>query len=398
MTLTMTGRVSDAAVIGEIERSGGLYERDVAALLRRVLPPDGVAIDAGAHIGVMSALMARIASEGRVIAFEPAPDSHQFLQANLAANRIANVTVERAALHSVDATLRFAFNDVSPSGSSVSASGSSEVAATRLDTWVREHGLVRLDLVKMDVEGAEMAALEGAAETFRRLGPVLVIECNPVTSRRFGNHSWRDLFDQLRSMFALVALVGRGGRPVAVCGTGHLRRALAERGVVDLICFPHSPGRARLAALAAGASSAATLWRRERWSRPPANNFVIDPDVDLVPAARELTAAPAAVITVPVEVVNRSRTWLSTEFAAHPVHLSYRMRDETGALVVHAGHATPLRHPVAPGATVAAEATVVAPAEAGRYLLDLTLVQQAFAWFDDLDPACTGRVTLTVSA
>jgi hypothetical protein len=52
-----------------------------------------------------------------------------------------------------------------------------EVSVVRLDDWAREHSLDRLDVVKMDIEGAEIAALTGATRTLKRLQPrALLVE------------------------------------------------------------------------------------------------------------------------------------------------------------------------------------------------------------------------------
>ncbi|GAA1114218.1 hypothetical protein GCM10009630_09470 [Kribbella jejuensis] len=61
-----------------------------------------------------------------------------------------------------------------------------EVPVVRLDDWVREHELDRLDVVKLDIEGAELAALSGGSHTFKRLQPraVLVEDKRPEARPR----------------------------------------------------------------------------------------------------------------------------------------------------------------------------------------------------------------------
>ena len=170
-SFSIVGSEHDAGIVGELERSGGLYQRELTALLRRRLPPDAVVVDGGAHIGVLTMLLAALCPGGRVYAFEPVPENHAHLQRNLAANGIDNVTVEQIALYGSDGELTLIFDEAYPGGSHV-GDGKCRVPSARLDTWARSRNLDRLDLVKLDVEGAEPAVLDGAEETLRRLRPM----------------------------------------------------------------------------------------------------------------------------------------------------------------------------------------------------------------------------------
>jgi uncharacterized protein YcfL len=106
----------------------------------------------------------------------------------------------------------------------------------------------------------------------------------------------------------------------------------------------------------------------------------------------------AQTCAVAVEVRNGTGTWLSSQFQYQPVHLSYRWYDAAGNLAVPEGHRTVLPAPLKPGASVRLDATVQFPAVAGDYELCLTLVQEHFAWLDEIDPRCTARVPATVTA
>src|SRR5262249_5209318 len=96
--LRLRGGPADVAIIAEIARLGGRYERRTMAVLARLLGPDHVAIDAGAHIGAMTLAMAALAPRGRVHAFEPAAVSATLARENVARNGLGNVEVHRLAL------------------------------------------------------------------------------------------------------------------------------------------------------------------------------------------------------------------------------------------------------------------------------------------------------------
>jgi hypothetical protein len=135
--------------------------------------------------------------------------------------------------------------------------------------------------------------------------------------------------------------------------------------------------------------------RRDR--EQPKDNFVIDTDgISLRPATPVVTGSPGQVLEVSVDVVNGSPWWLSSGFR-YPISASYRWLDVHGAPVAIEGRRTHFPEPVAPGASARVAVAVELPAEPGQYTLVLTLVQEHFAWLDEIDPACTARLAAVVS-
>jgi FkbM family methyltransferase len=388
---SITGSEVCVGCVGELERSGGSYQRDLAALLQNRLSADAVVADIGAYIGVVTVLLATLCPKGHVYAFEPVAQNFVYLTGNVAANGLDNVTTQRVALLDRDGEVNFEYAPGYPGGSHVSPSGGA-VPSVRFDTWAREVGLDRLDLVKLDVEGVELPVLEGAAETLRRFRPILVVECNPVALRRFGGADEGALLRGLRALFPFIGVIGPDGKVAPVASAGHLRLILGRRGVVDLVGLPALPprdlARQRVRAVV---DLSRLMVRHNRW-RPPEEAFVVDArGITLRPGVTTISAAPGQMIGVPVEVTNGSRSWLSSGFPHHPVHVSYRWLDEAGARTGE-GHRTGLPEPLAPGRSVQVTATVGAPPAPGRYTLALTLLQEGFAWFDDTDPGCVARL------
>jgi FkbM family methyltransferase len=386
----ITGDERDIGVVGELDRTGGRYQTEFSLFVRRILPRDAVAVDGGAHIGVLTVLLASLCPAGRVYAFEPGHASRRHLAENVEANHLDNVVVEDAALYDRDGDVVFEFNELYPAGSHVDSSGRS-VHSVRFDTWARARGIARLDLLKLDVEGSELAVLDGARETIKRLRPVTIVECNPVALRRFGGRSYRELASALKRLFARVGTLDHAGSFVPLLSGTHLDLVLAERGVVDLVCLPDLRGRERVRALARAAGQYVTLARTFN-RRTPAENKVVDPAVDLATPTGEIVGTAGSAVRIPLRVSNRTRSWFSSSFPYHPVHVAYRVRDARGTTVVADGHRTPFDTALAPGATTTLDATVVLPEAPGDYDVSITLVQEAFAWFDELDPACTLHV------
>ncbi len=382
----IAGDESDVGVIGEVDRSGGRYQREFSIFLKRTLAPDAVVVDGGAHIGVLTVLLASLCPDGHVYAFEPGPASRAHLVANLATNDMTNVTVEGVVLYDTDGEVVFDFDSTFPAGSHVGSTGA-PTTSRRLDTWARERSIDRLDLLKLDVEGSELAVLSAATETIRRFRPITVVECNPVALRRFGTGSYRDLLRVMRSLFPVVAVLSEDGAVVPLLSDTHLDLLLADKGVLDLVGLPaRKPLDAALwfARSAGNMLGLARVYNRRR----PAENKIVEPRVGIASSATEITGGAGEVVQVPTTIENRSRWWLSSAFPYHPVHVAYRMLDADGARVVTDGHRTSLPEPLAPGASVSVGLTVELPSVAGVYQLATTLVQESFAWFDELDPQC----------
>lgn len=151
-------------------------------VLALVARPGDVAIDIGGNLGEwMAPLAATVGAEGRVYVFEPVPVLADALVRTARINRFtAMVDVVPSAAD--DATGKAAFNMTMAAGgdgalSGLSSGGGETVPTITLDDFVVERGLDRLDLIKIDVEGAERRVLEGARKTLAALKPRVVFEC-----------------------------------------------------------------------------------------------------------------------------------------------------------------------------------------------------------------------------
>jgi hypothetical protein len=202
----------------------------------------------------------------------------------------------------------------------------------------------------------------------------------------------------MRALFPLVGVIGPAGGITPVASVGHLRVILGQRGVVDLVGLPGAPTMVLLRERArAFASLARLLVEHNRW-RPPDENFVIDPGgIALRPVPTNIAGPPGQITEIAVDVRNGSRSWLSSGFPHLPVNLSYRWLDAAGHSTGAEGMRTNFPAPLAPGRSTRFPVTVELPADPGRYTLLLTLVQEGFAWLDDLDAGCTARLPATVT-
>jgi FkbM family methyltransferase len=150
------------------------------------LQPGSVVIDVGASLGEWSVPFARkVGTAGRVLAIEPAPRSAAALEATLAANALRQTELIRCAIGDRDGDTGFAVPVVTSArtdtgaariGPAKAGQHSFQVPLRSLDSLAAEHGLSRIDLIKIDVEGNERRVLDGAAAILARDRPVLVVE------------------------------------------------------------------------------------------------------------------------------------------------------------------------------------------------------------------------------
>lgn len=164
----------------------GQWDPDIA-LVGRLLGRGDSFVDGGAHVGLFTLVAAaRVGSEGRVLSFEPTSATRERLSRNVELNAFRHVEIVPAALSSAVGSAAFRVFDVFGSGLNhlgpVDAEGGrlETVAVTTLDTALAERGYERVSLIKLDLEGAEHAALLGAQRTLSDLRPDLLLEIEPT--------------------------------------------------------------------------------------------------------------------------------------------------------------------------------------------------------------------------
>jgi FkbM family methyltransferase len=161
------------------------HENTLAPVLEELLPEGGVFLDVGAHIGRWSVRMAARASH--VFAVEPNPDTLSVLRKHLAINDITNATIIDCAAWDETCWLELHDDNQRLSGGSTRVldpgtmtTGENLVQAVRLDEVAELVGADRIDLVKLDVEGADLHALRGMAHLLAHFRPALLVERHDV--------------------------------------------------------------------------------------------------------------------------------------------------------------------------------------------------------------------------
>lgn len=165
--------------------------------------PNPLILDCGSHIGLSVLYFKKCYPDARIIAFEPHPINFTILRKNVEANRLRDVELVQAAVAGVDGEVnlygRFSSGEAWTWGDSIvpdmwgkweSAGRDEEVAvrAVRLSSYIREP----VDLVKLDIEGAEQQVIDDIAP---RLAAVreLIVEFHPTATSRHVNDGDRIL-------------------------------------------------------------------------------------------------------------------------------------------------------------------------------------------------------------
>ncbi len=186
----MTYFASDTgAVSRSLELYGEWAEREIN-FAQHFLRAGATVLDIGAYVGTHTLAFSRfVGKTGKVLSFEPQPESYGVLDRNVAANNLRQVTLHHAAVSSAPGEIDIAVIDFARSDSFGSLSLSDAFAADAAVagehvavpvTTVDQLALEACDFIKIDVEGLEDQVLKGSEQTLRRCKPAIYAECNSV--------------------------------------------------------------------------------------------------------------------------------------------------------------------------------------------------------------------------
>lgn len=180
-----------------------MYERELL-YLDRLLSPGMTFVDVGACYGVYTVVAAKlVGANGRVIAFEPATRSYAVLQENIKLNGLANVRPYRVALSDRIGLSRLYHHPDSSRNSLGMPQGilgaPEDVETNTLDSVLGSGPSEHVDVMKLDVEGAEELVFRGAREILTTAHPAIIFEVNPEAATALGlspRGAW-DILDRM---------------------------------------------------------------------------------------------------------------------------------------------------------------------------------------------------------
>jgi FkbM family methyltransferase len=214
----------------------GVIDPNEFCFLDAFLKKEMTIVDIGANEGFYTVFVAdRVGSQGRVIAFEPSQREVKRLNRNLALNAVANTTVETLGVADSDGHAELKLCEYGHEGQNtlgdfahrVKQDGTQRVSLVQLDSYFAAHPVTRIDLIKIDVEGAEERVLRGGIQILEQFRPVLLMEMNDQSLRLQGSSCQR-IASLLDSMgYCLYCFDRATGKLAAVGQDGYSENIVA---------------------------------------------------------------------------------------------------------------------------------------------------------------------------
>lgn len=153
----------------------GSYEYKKQILFAKTITSGSVVYDIGAHVGFYTLLAAGLVYPGgKVISFEPVPQNIYYLKEHLRLNRCSNVIVFESAVAERSGFTFFEEGQSNFTGR-ISSEGTSKYQTVSIDSIILEGKVPPPNIMKLDVEGAEMLVLSGAIATIQKYYPIIFL-------------------------------------------------------------------------------------------------------------------------------------------------------------------------------------------------------------------------------
>ena len=226
----------------------GRYEPETTRLFESVIKPGMAVMDVGAHVGYFTLLAARyVGPSGKVFAFEPEPDNYAFLKSNIERNEYKNITANQKAASDSVGTVDLYQSNLDTGSHSIygnsgrHAKGTVSVDSTTIDEFLETQNWPQIDLIKIDVEGGEMAVLEGMQRMLSRPNrPTMIVEFCPFLIESSGFEP-ADLLAKLGELGYRLTIINedQGLLPFEDLGIPQFVSVLfRQRTYVNLLCQP----------------------------------------------------------------------------------------------------------------------------------------------------------------
>lgn len=217
-----------------------VYERMEIALMRRLCKPGDTMIDVGANVGLYTAIAGlAVGPAGRVLAFEPEPESFSFLQKTVAANKLTNTLLSQLAASNENCQMQL-FTSSANCGdhrmySNSNADGCTVVRTVRLDDFLQVEKVTEVDVIKIDVQGFEGHVIYGMEQTIRRSPRVCILmEFWPEGLRLAGTDP-AELLQRVENMGLTLHEIGSHGEVERVSDANSLVTRLQGREYTNLL-------------------------------------------------------------------------------------------------------------------------------------------------------------------
>jgi FkbM family methyltransferase len=218
----------------------GTYEPTETRLIRSQLTEGSVFVDIGANIGYYTLLAAScVGHRGKVYSFEPEPNNFSLLSRNVEAYPTNNITVIQMAVSRESGTMSLYVEDAIAGGHTLFPSQEKQrtvtVKTTSLDDFFGEH-IPEVTLMKMDIEGWEMEALQGMKKTINANPYIkLITEIFPKRLEECGS-SPRGYLEELRQLSYRLHIIDEERGEVRIADDEEILTTAQRFGTTNLFC------------------------------------------------------------------------------------------------------------------------------------------------------------------
>ncbi|MFC3812347.1 FkbM family methyltransferase [Lacihabitans lacunae] len=170
------------------------FELDSQFFFNSIIEKNMIVFDIGANIGLYSLIaLQKMENSGFVHSFEPAPNAYSKLTQNINLNKFKNVKVNQMGVSSSTGELLFnlceddAYNSIGEKPLQ-KIREVIKIKSTTINNYCKENNISKIDVIKIDTEGAELLVLEGGGDLLsHENGPIILCEFNKNSNYGFGH-------------------------------------------------------------------------------------------------------------------------------------------------------------------------------------------------------------------
>lgn len=169
------------------------YEKEYSDFILKLLKDGDTVFDIGANAGYYSIFLGKKFKKAKIYAFEPVPETFLMLKKNIRLNGLNNIKAFNFGFGNEEKTAPFYFYKEGSGNASARKLNREEknivinCRIKRMDDFI-EREKIKIDLIKCDVEGAELNVFKGGERTLKRFRPVIMVEMLRKWSKAFGYH------------------------------------------------------------------------------------------------------------------------------------------------------------------------------------------------------------------
>lgn len=195
--------VNGSSIMNRVKTDVIFEEKLCQNLVNSIKDSNGVFMDIGSNIGLISLYVKSKLPNTKIYAFEPGNSQFDLFTKTISTNIISNIQLYNLALGDKDDKVNFYVHDNSESAldglidtKRRGKTKSIEVKMMKLDTWWNENNRERVSVMKIDTEGSELLVLRGAKEMIRECNPTIFLEIEESNLKVYPYN-----FDDINSYF-----------------------------------------------------------------------------------------------------------------------------------------------------------------------------------------------------